>query len=111
VSVRGVSACSNLIISSIRFRRRSPTYVEFLCENFFFLVSLGLTAGLFAGTLEHSYVPGLAGTVAGLLPGHVLGIFAGLWFRYLGVWAHLLNLPAIPATIGLIVVDLVLVLG
>ncbi|MRR54150.1 MAG: hypothetical protein EG824_03375 [Deltaproteobacteria bacterium] len=107
----GVAGILVLTISSICSRQGSPSYEEFLWGVFFFLVMLGLTAGIFAGTLEHSFVLGLAGSVAGLLLGYVLGIFAGLWFQYLGLLALLLNVLAIPALIGLIVVDLVLLLG
>lgn len=107
----GVAGVLVLTISSICSRQRPPSYEEFLCGIFFFLVMLGLTAGIFAGALEHSFVLGLAGSVAGLLLGYVFGIFAGLWFQYLGLLALLLNLLAIPAIIGLLVVDLVLVLG
>lgn len=100
-----------LTIASIRSRRRSPSYAEFLCGVFFFLVLSGLTAGIFVGALEHSFVLGLAGSVVGLLLGYLLGIFAGLWMQYLGLLGHLLNLLAIPANIGLLVLDLLLVLG
>ncbi|MHC1696891.1 MAG: hypothetical protein AB9919_02255 [Geobacteraceae bacterium] len=107
----GVAGILVLTVSSICSRQGSPSYEEFLWGVFFFLVVLGVTAGIFAGTLEHSFVLGLVGSVAGLLLGYVLGIFAGLWFQYLGLLALLLNVLAIPAIIGLIVVDLVLVLG
>jgi hypothetical protein len=107
----GVAGILILTISSICSRQGSPSYEEFLWGVFFFLVMLGLTAGIFAGSLEHSFALGLAGSVAGLLLGYVLGIFAGLWFQYLGLLALLLNVLAIPAIIGLIVVDLVLLLG
>lgn len=107
----GVAGILVITVSSIRSRQASPTYDEFLCGVFFFLVMLGLTAGIFAGALEHSFVLGFAGSVVGLLLGYMLGIFAGLWFQYLGVLALLLNVLSIPAIIGLIVVDLVLVLG
>jgi hypothetical protein len=68
-------------------------------------------AGIFAGTLEHSFYIGLMGSAAGLVLGYVLGLFAGVWFQYLGLLAVLLNLLASVAIIGMIILDLVLLLG
>jgi len=107
----GVAGILVLTVSSICSRQGSPSYEDFLWGVFFFLVMLGLAAGIFAGSLEHSFFLGLTGSAAGLLLGYVLGIVAGLWFQYLGLLAILLNMLAVPAIIGLLVLDLVLVLG
>jgi hypothetical protein len=107
----GVAGILTLAIASICSRNESPSYEDFLFGIFYFLVMLGITSGIFAGSLEHSYSIGLLGSVAGLVLGYVLGIFAGLWFQYLGLLAVVLNVLAFPAIIGLIVVDLVLLFG
>jgi hypothetical protein len=100
-----------LFISSICSRREPPSYDGFLRGIFFFLVTLGITAGLFTGALEHSLCLGLLGSAAGLVLGYVLGIFAGLWFQYLGPLAVVLDMLAGLGIVGLMVVDLVLLLG
>jgi hypothetical protein len=107
----GTTGILVLVIASICLRNGSPSCDDFLVGIFFFLVVLGVTAGIFAGTLEHSFSLGLLGSAAGLVLGYVLGIIAGLWFQYLGLLAVVLNMLAFPAIIGLIVVDLVLLLG
>ena len=107
----GVVGILILSIFSICSRKGSPSYDGFLFGVFFFLVVLGVTAGIFAGTLEHSFYLGLMGSAAGLVLGYVLGLFAGVWFQYLGLLAVLLNLLASVAIIGMIVLDLVLLLG
>ena len=88
-----------------------PTYDRFLVGIFFFFVFLGITAGIFAGSLNHSLLLGTLSGAAGLLIGYAVGIFAGLWFQYLGWIAPLLNLLAGLGIIGMITVDLVLLLG
>lgn len=107
----GLAGILALFTISICSRRGPLSYDGFLIGILFFLVTLGLTAGIFNGTLEHSFFIGLLGSVAGLVLGYVLGIFAGLWFQYLGSLAVLLDLLAGLAIIGMIVVDLVLLLG
>jgi hypothetical protein len=107
----GLVGVLTLFISSICSRKGSPSYDGFLTGVFFFTVILGLTAGIFTGTLEHSFCLGLLGSAAGLVLGYVLGIFAGLWFQYLGSLAVLLDMLAGLAIIGMIVVDLVLLFG
>jgi hypothetical protein len=107
----GVAGIVTLAIASICSRNESPSYVDFLFGIFYFLVILGITAGIFAGSLEHSFSLGLLASAAGLVLGYVLGIFAGLWLQYLGLLAVVLNVLAFPAIIGLVVLDLVLLLG
>ena len=48
---------------------------------------------------------------AGLVAGYVLGILAGLGLQYLGWIAEWLDSLALPACVGMIVVDLVLLSG
>jgi hypothetical protein len=100
-----------LSVASIWSRKWSPSYDGFLFGVFFFLVVLGVTAGIFAGTLEHSFSLGLMGGAAGLVLGYVVGIFAGFWFQCLGLLAVVLNFLAGVAVIGMIVLDLVLLFG
>jgi hypothetical protein len=107
----GLAGILAIIIASICSRTGPPSYNGFLTGIFFFLLALGLTAGVFAGTLEHSLRLGLLGSAAGLALGYVLGILAGLGLQYLGWLAAWLDLLAGVAIIGLIVVDLVLLLG
>lgn len=107
----GVVGVLSLFISSICSRTGSPSYDGFFIGVFFFSVVLGLTAGIFTGTLEHSFCFGLLRSAAGLVAGYVLGIFAGLWLQYLGSLAVMLDMLAGLAIIGMIVVDLVLLFG
>jgi hypothetical protein len=107
----GVAGILTLTIASICKRNESLSYDDFFFGIFFFLVMLGITSGIFTGSLEHSFSLGLLGSVAGLILGYVLGIFAGLWLQYLGLLAVVLNVLAFPAIIGLVVLDLVLLLG
>jgi hypothetical protein len=88
-----------------------PTYDRFLVGIFFFFVFLGITAGIFVGTLNHSLFLGILCSAVGLLIGYVVGIFAGLWFQYLGWLAALVNMLAGLGIIGMITVDLVLLFG
>ena len=88
-----------------------PSYEGFLVGFFFLFVILGLTTGIFIGTLKHSLALGLVVSAAGLFTGYLLGILAGLWFQYLGWIAALLNILAGLGIIGMIIVDLVLLLG
>lgn len=88
-----------------------PDYDSFLVGIFFFFVATGITAGIFIGTLNHSLWLGVLGSLAGLLAGYALGILAGLWFQYLGWIGVLLNTLAGVAIIGVVVLDLVLLLG
>ena len=89
-------------------RKEPPTYESFLAASFFFFVILGVTVGIFVGALEHSRWLELLGGCAGLLAGYILGLFAGVWFQYLGWLAAVLNMFAVPAIIGVLMVGLVL---
>lgn len=71
----------------------------------------GLSAGIFAGALERSLGLGLLVSLAGLVLGYVAGICAGLWLQYLGWIAVWLDVLAGLAIIGMIVTDLMLLVG
>ena len=101
-----------MCISSITWGIKTrPTYNAFLRGIFLFFVVLGLSGGVFTGTLEHSFLKGLLVGAAGVLAGYLLGIIAGLWLQYLGWLADILNMLAFLAVFGMICVDIVLVGG
>lgn len=108
----GLAGFAALFIQSIASQwGEKPSYDDFLAGIFFFFITLGLTAGIFVGTMNHSLLLGLLVGSAGLLAGYVLGIFAGLWFQHLGWLASMMNLIAGLAIIGMLVVDMVLLSG
>lgn len=112
--VGGIGAAGTiaLVIHSILSRRGEPvSYDDFLVGVFFFFVALGLTVGIFAGSLNHSLMIGLLVGTAGLIAGYLLGILAGLWFQYLGWLATIVNALAIVAILGMFFVDLALLSG
>lgn len=112
LSIIGLGGVSAIIISSVFSQLGNrPTYNDFLIGIFFFFLFAGVTAGIFIGTLEHSLVLGLLSGTGGLLFGYVMGIFAGLWFQYLGWIAPLVNMLSGLAILGMILVDLVLLLA
>ena len=107
----GAAGILALFVRSIASREGPPVYDDFLFGVFFFFVVLGLTAGIFVGTLEHSFPLGLLAGMGGLIAGYLLGILAGLWFQYLGWIASLVNGLAALGVIGMVLVDLVLLSG
>jgi len=108
----GLIGFAALFIQSISSHwGEKPSYDDFLIGIFFFFIILGLTAGIFVGTMNHSFFLGLLVGLSGLLAGYVFGIFAGLWFQYLGWMAVILNLIAGLAVIGMFIVDMVLLAG
>jgi hypothetical protein len=100
-----------LVGSSIGTRGDGPSYNDFLPGIFFFFIFFGITAGIFIGSLEHSFFLGLSVGLAGLILGYFIGILAGLGLQYLGWLAQIFDMLAALSIIGLIVVDLVLLLG
>jgi hypothetical protein len=108
----GLAGILALIVNSVLSRRgEPPSYDRFLFGIFFFFVALGLTSGVFIGTLEHSIMRGLLISAAGFIAGYVAGIFAGLWLQRLGWMANVLNALAGLAIFGMLFVDLVLLAG
>jgi hypothetical protein len=107
----GAAGIAALLIGSIASNGERPDYDSFLSGFFFFFVALGVTSGVFAGTLKHSLLLGLLVGTGGLVAGYLLGILAGLWGQYLGWIAVMLNGLAYLAILGMFVVDLVLLSG
>jgi len=107
----GAAGILALLINSIFSRKEPPSYDCFLIGVFFFFVVLGISAGVFVGTLEHSLSLGLLVGSGGLIAGYLLGILAGLWFQYLGWLASMVNILAGLAVFGMFSVDLVLLAG
>jgi hypothetical protein len=109
ISIIGFAGVVLLFIGSIlSFRGNKPSYDDFLIGIFLFFPSLGLSAGIFTGSLEHAFWKGLLIGSAGLVGGYIIGILSGLWFQYLGWLAGLLNYAAYLATFGMLFVDLVI---
>jgi hypothetical protein len=101
-----------LIVQSIAAQwRQRPSYDSFLAGFFFLFITLGLSAGIYAGTHQHSLALGLLAGAAGLISGYLLGIFAGFQFQRLGWLSVLLNLLAGVAIFGMLIFDLMLLLG
>lgn len=107
----GAAGIVAMIISSITSNEERPSYDNFLPGLFFFFIMLGITAGVFTGTLNHSLPKGMSTSAAGLIAGYLLGILAGLWGQYLGWIAVLLNGIAWLAVLGMFMVDIVLLAG
>jgi hypothetical protein len=101
-----------LIVQSVASQwRERPSYDDFLIGFFFLFITLGLTAGIYVGTHQHSLALGLLAGTAGLLLGYLLGIFAGLQFQRLGWLAALLNILAGVAIVGLAIFNVILIVG
>lgn len=108
----GAAGILALLLNSLFSRRgEQPSYEGFLTGVFFFFVFLGISGGVFVGTLDHSLPLGLLCGSAGLLAGYLIGIFAGIWLQYLGWLSAMVNGLAGLAVFGLIIVDLVLLAG
>jgi hypothetical protein len=107
----GMLGLAFLFVQSIASQwRERPSYDDFLIGFFFLFITMGLTAGIYFGTLQHSLSFGLLAGAAGLLAGYLLGIFAGLQFQRLGWLAALLNILSGVVIIGLIIYDVVALL-
>jgi hypothetical protein len=107
----GAAGLAALTINSIFSGKIQPDYENFLTGIFFFFVLLGLSAGIFAGSLNHSLLQGIVIGAAGIIAGYFIGIAAGLWFQCMGWLASLLNGIAILACVGILFVDLVILAG
>ncbi len=107
----GAAGILALLVRSVASSEGPPSYDDFLIGVFSFFVVLGVTAGIFVGTLEHSLRLGLMVGLGGLIAGYLLGILAGLWLQYLGWIALLVNGLAGLFVVGMILVDLVLLSG
>jgi hypothetical protein len=108
----GAAGTVALVINSVLSRRgEPPSYDDFLAGIFFFFVFLGISCGVFVGTLQHSLFLGLMTGLAGFIAGYLIGILAGLWLQYLGWLSVTMNGLAGIAVLGMLVVDLVLLSG
>ncbi len=108
----GVAGILALIIISVKSGlEEPPSYNDFLMGIFFFFVALGISAGIFNGSLKHSHLLMVLGSLTGLFAGYVIGIFTGLYMQYLGWIAVLLNTLAGVSIVGMVIVDLVLLFG
>jgi hypothetical protein len=108
----GVAGILALLILSVKSGlEEPPSCNDFLMGIFFFFIFLGISAGIFNGSLKHSHSLMIWGSITGLFVGYVIGIFAGLYMQYLGWIAVLLNMLAGVSIIGMVIVDLVLLFG
>ena len=107
----GAAGIAWLTVNSIFSGNIQPDYENFLTGIFFFFVLMGLTAGIFTGSLNHSLWLGLVVGAAGVIAGYFTGIAAGLWFQYMGWMASLLNGLCMLGCIGMFMVDLVILGG
>jgi hypothetical protein len=102
LSIAGVGGIVTLVILSVGGQGGDrPTYDDFLTGIFLFFVSLGLFIGIPVGMDRHSFWLGMSASLAGLVGGYGLGIFAGLWMQYLGWLAVIMNILAALAAIVL----------
>lgn len=85
LSIIGVGGGAVLLISSVATQwGNRPTYSDFLMGIYFLFVSLGIFVGIPVGMDKHSPWLGVLTSLAGLLVGYVLGIFAGFRLQHLG---------------------------
>jgi hypothetical protein len=102
LSIIGVGGILALLIASVGAQwGNRPTYDNFLTGVFFFFVSLGILIGIPVGMGNSSPVLGVSVSLAGLLGGYMLGIFAGLRMQHLGWMALILNMVAGLAAIAM----------
>ncbi len=102
LSIAGVGGIVGLVILSVGGQWGDrPTYDNFLTGVFLFFVSLGVFIGIPIGMDRHSFWFGVSASLAGLLGGYVLGIFAGYRLQHLGWVAVILNMLAAFAAIVL----------
>lgn len=95
LSILGVGGVIVLVIVSFMGQRgERPTYGDFLIGVFLFFFILGVFLGIPVGMETHSFWFGLLTSVAGLIIGYVIGIFAGLWLQHLGWFAIVINMIA-----------------
>ena len=112
-SVIGAAGILAMLVKSVASHRGAyPSWAGFLVGFFIFFLSLGLSTGIFIGTIEHYPIfHGVLTCAAGLIAGYVLGILAGFMMQYLGWLASVIDRMASLAVLGLLVLDLVLLTG
>lgn len=88
-----------------------PSFDYFRTIIFLFFVVLGLTIGLEMGyACRAPYRTEIISGFIGLIPGYLVGIVGGLWAQRLGWMAILLDMIALAAIAGMIVLDIILLL-
>ena len=110
----GAAGIIAMLAVSIRAGLSTPvTYDEFEPFVFLFMLLLGATAALFFARMIWKLPAGLtwALVIAGLVPGYLAGIAAGLFSQILGPLKATLGILAVCGAIGLLVVDLVVLLA
>ena len=109
VGILGLAVFTIFLVDSIRSQMGiRPTFDSFSFGIFFFFVVLGITVGLFEGTLHHSRSLAGWGGLAGFAAGYGAGILAGRGIQYLGWIGGLFSHLAVAGIVGLIVLDCVL---
>jgi hypothetical protein len=79
ISIIGVAGVIFMFVGSIlSFKGNKPSYENFLIGIFLFFPSLGLSARIFTGSLEHAFWKGLLIGSVGLAGGYLVGILSGL---------------------------------
>jgi hypothetical protein len=88
-----------------------PSFDYFRTIIFLFFLFIGLTIGLGMGNIYRApYGIRLISGLAGLTLGYIAGIIGGLWIQRLGWMASLLDIVALAAVAGMIVLDIILLL-
>lgn len=112
VGVLGIVGAITLVVQSVGAQLETrPTFEAFRVVTFVFFVILGLSLGLVAGSSHHSRALEACAATAGLMGGYIVGIAGGLWAQYLGWIGIWVELAAGVAALGMLVGDIVFVLG
>ncbi len=107
--ILGLAVFAFFLVGSIRSQMGiRPSFDSFSTGIFLFFIVLGITAGIFEGTLLRSRSSAGWGGTAGFVAGYGVGIFAGLGIQRLGWIGGLFSHLAVAGTVGLIVLDCVL---
>ncbi len=110
VGLAGAAGVVTLAATSIGTPpNRDDIWSGFMVPTFCVCVFLGLTVGLFVGAVVWKTTLAKVGfSAAGIACGYVMGIGAGLGMQWLGWMGRLMEVFAIPAIVGLAVLDIVL---
>jgi len=110
--ILGLCGFIYLLTDSIRSGKyHKPSFEYFRTIIFLFFTVLGITTGLAIGTIYHfSYGVKITTGLTGFIPGYIVGIFGGIYAQHLGWMASLLDIIALAAIAGVIVLDIVMLL-
>jgi len=110
--ILGAGGFIYLLTGSIRScKDYKPSFEYFRTIIFLFFAILGITTGLAIGTHYHlNYGVKIITGLIGFIPGYIVGIFGGLWTQNLGWMASLLDIIALVAIAGMIVLNIVMLL-